>query len=188
MLIDCHVHCGRQDRSVPQAYEEIAPRFNAAGLDGAVCFSPVREIYDRDDPTFQDTPDWQQRRAASHQYLLSLRNTPHRIYPFCFVWNDFNAAGLSQYCGVKWHRHANEPEYHYDDPRCGRLLGAIQELGLAVVLEVRPQEARLGWLERRDPRRPADPQQGMLYLDDLRSWARPVLPDGRLAEVRPAGP
>ena len=66
-----------------------------------------------------------------------------------------------------------------------RPAGALPEWRLAVVLEVRPQEARLGWLERRDPRRPAEPQQGMLYLDELRSWARPVLPDGRLgAEPR----
>jgi len=58
--------------------------------------------------------------------------------------------------------------------------GALPEWRLAVVLEARPQEARLGWLERRDPRRPAEPQQGTLYLEDLRPWARPVLPDGRL--------
>jgi penicillin-binding protein 1A len=63
--------------------------------------------------------------------------------------------------------------------------GALPEWRLAVVLEARPQEARLGWLERRDPRRPAEPQQGTLYLEDLRPWARPVLPDGRLgAEPR----
>ena len=66
-----------------------------------------------------------------------------------------------------------------------RPAGALPEWRLAVVLEVRPQEARLGWLERRDPRRPAEPQQGTLYLEELRSWARPVLPDGRLgAEPR----
>jgi len=63
--------------------------------------------------------------------------------------------------------------------------GALPEWRLAVVLEVKPQEARLAWLERRDPRRPAEPQQGTLYLEDLRPWARPVLPDGRLgAEPR----
>ncbi|MFO0154138.1 MAG: penicillin-binding protein 1A [Alphaproteobacteria bacterium] len=66
-----------------------------------------------------------------------------------------------------------------------RPAGALPEWRLAVVLEVRPQEARLGWLERRDPRRPAEPQQGTLYLEELRPWARPVLPDGRLgAEPR----
>jgi penicillin-binding protein 1A len=66
-----------------------------------------------------------------------------------------------------------------------RPAGALPEWRLAVVLEVRPQDARLGWLERRDPRRPAEPQQGTLYLEELRPWARPVLPDGRLgAEPR----
>ena len=63
--------------------------------------------------------------------------------------------------------------------------GALANWRLAVVLEVKPQEARLGWLERRDPRTPPEAQQGTLYFEDLRSWARPVLPDHRLgAEPR----
>ena len=58
MIIDCHVHCGELDDSAPQAYEDIAPRFDEAGVDAAVCFSPVMEIYDRYNPDFRDDEYW----------------------------------------------------------------------------------------------------------------------------------
>lgn len=135
MIIDCHVHCGELDDSAPQAYEAIAPRFDEAGVDGAVCFSPVMEIYDRLNPGFHDNEHWQIRRRRSREYLCSLRNKPHTIYPFYFVWNDFDTSGLEQYCGIKWHRHKNEPKYHYDDPKCARMIEAIREHGFTILLE-----------------------------------------------------
>lgn len=136
MIIDCHVHCGELDNSAPQTYEDIAPRLDEAGVDGAVCFSPVMEIYDRFDPDFQDNEYWQKRREHSREYLCSLRNrTNHRIYPFHFVWNDFDTSNLERYCGIKWHRHANEPEYNYDSPECAGMLDAIREQGFVILLE-----------------------------------------------------
>jgi len=45
----------------------------------------------------------------------------------------------------------------------------------AVVLEVRDREATLGWFDRPQPRAPAVPQTGRMFLDEL-AWARPVLP------------
>jgi hypothetical protein len=134
-IIDGHVHMGCLDDSAPQAYEEIAPLLDDAGVTAAVCFSPVMEIYDRHDPDFQDSRAWQERRQKSREYLRDLRGTPHRIYPFHFVWNDFDTSGLEHYCGIKWHRHPNEPKYHYENPACAKMLDAIREHGFVVLLE-----------------------------------------------------
>ena len=135
LIIDSHVHCGELDDSAPQAYEDIAPKFDEAGVNGAVCFSPVMEIYDRYDPDFRDDEHWRRRRESSRRYLCSLKNAAHRVYPFHFVWNDFDSSELDNVCGVKWHRHENEPKYHYDAPRCEAMLAAIRERGLVIVLE-----------------------------------------------------
>ncbi len=51
---------------------------------------------------------------------------------------------------------------------------------LAVALEVRDRDARLAWLERPDPRTAPQPRTGTLFLEDVASWARPVM-NGRMA-------
>jgi penicillin-binding protein 1A len=57
--------------------------------------------------------------------------------------------------------------------------GGLAEWRLAVVLEVRNTDARLGWVERgEDGRGAPQPQTGLMYLQDL-AWARPVR-DGRM--------
>jgi hypothetical protein len=124
-VIDCHVHCGCLDDSAPQAYEHIAPLFEEASVEAAVCFSPVMEIYDRHDPDFRD----------NEEYLLGLRDAGRPVYPFHFVWNDFDTSELDSYCGIKWHRHPDEPTYRYEDPRCAEMLDAIRERGFVVLLE-----------------------------------------------------
>lgn len=53
---------------------------------------------------------------------------------------------------------------------------------LAVALEVRDREARFAWLERPDARTAPQPRTGMMYLDDIATWARPVR-DGRMGPV-----
>jgi len=135
LIVDSHVHMGQLDDSAPQRYEDIAPIFDEAGVTAAVCISPVQEIYDRYDPDFVDTPAWQERRRQSREYLCSLKDKRHRIYPFYFVWNDFDTSGLDRYCGIKWHRHPDEPRYHYDDPACARMIDAIRDRGFVVLLE-----------------------------------------------------
>ena len=37
--------------------------------------------------------------------------------------------------GIKWHRHADEPVYYYDDPKCKTALDEIRKRRLPVVLE-----------------------------------------------------
>ena len=57
--------------------------------------------------------------------------------------------------------------------------GALPDWQLAVALEVRGTEARMGWIERPDPRGPAQPRTGTLSLEDA-AWARRALGNGRL--------
>jgi len=59
-----------------------------------------------------------------------------------------------------------------------RPAGGLPEWKLAVVLEVGNTQARLGWIERADPRAAPQARTGFLYLAD-HGWARPVR-DGRL--------
>jgi hypothetical protein len=115
--------------------EDIAPLLTEVGACEAVCFSPVAEIYDRDDPDFEDTPEWVARRKASRDYLCHLSTQDLAIYPFHFVWNDFDVSDLDRFCGIKWHRHQEEPRYQYQQEACGRMVEAIRERQFVVVLE-----------------------------------------------------
>ncbi|GGC59925.1 penicillin-binding protein 1A [Siccirubricoccus deserti] len=56
--------------------------------------------------------------------------------------------------------------------------GALPEWRLAAVLELRGNEARLGWVERPDPRAAPQPRTGVLAFEDL-GWARRALGEGR---------
>ena len=138
LVLDAHCHCGIQDSPPPQDYETIAALHRQAGVDAVWMFPPVMEVYDRHDPDFTDTPDWRARRQRAHRYLLELARTRQRprVFPFFFVWNDFDLEALTDdYRGIKWHRHPDEPIYHYDDPRCRAILDVITERRLPIVLE-----------------------------------------------------
>jgi predicted TIM-barrel fold metal-dependent hydrolase len=39
------------------------------------------------------------------------------------------------HCGIKWHRHSDEPPYHYQTPACRAALAEIRRRRLPVVLE-----------------------------------------------------
>jgi hypothetical protein len=132
-----------------------------AGIAGAGLIPPVEDIYDRYDYNFTDTPAWQACRQRAHDYILGLKkssegrrlclpelreqgrpgpaaDTPAdlEIFPYFFVWNDFASEDLGpEYVAVKWHRHASEPEYRYDDPRCREFLAVVQERSLPILLE-----------------------------------------------------
>jgi hypothetical protein len=131
MIIDSHIHCGK---GLP--YERISMLLRKAGIEGACLFAPVEEIYDRSDPNFQDTPEWQRKRKEANRYLLKLSQTSSWIFPYFFVWNDFDMEELLLgYRGIKWHRHEGEPTYNYTDKRCQQLIEKIVELNLPIVLE-----------------------------------------------------
>jgi predicted TIM-barrel fold metal-dependent hydrolase len=99
-------------------------------------FPPVLEIYDRFDPRFRDSPEWQERRRRANEYLVSAGNTELEVIPYFFVWNDFATEQLRpEHKGIKWHRHPDEPRYLYEHPRCLEMAELIQARRLPVVLE-----------------------------------------------------
>jgi hypothetical protein len=135
-IIDAHAHCGIIDRYPSQSFEDYLAHAKAGPIDGVVMFSPVAEIYDRDDPNFQDNRHWQKQREASNQYLLGFDSRPLEVIPYFFIWNDFAVDQLTaKHRGIKWHRHADEPRYHYDDPACRAAINEIRRRNLPVVLE-----------------------------------------------------
>ncbi|MGD9948178.1 MAG: amidohydrolase family protein [Desulfobulbus sp.] len=133
-IIDSHIHCGIQLSRLP--IDEINPLLREEGITGACMFAPVEDIYDRYDREFTDTPQWQQTRHRANQYLLDLAEEGEPIFPYLFVWNDFTVEALQQpYRGIKWHRHSDEPRYHYQDPRCKMMIEEITRRRLPIVLE-----------------------------------------------------
>lgn len=135
-VIDAHAHCGEKDLSWPQDFADYARQVAGTDIEGAALFSPVMEIYDRHDVNFVDTPAWQESRRRSNAYLLSQRSPNLTVFPYFFIWNDFAVDQLTQaHCGIKWHRHSDEPVYHYDTPGCAAALDEIRRRNLPVVLE-----------------------------------------------------
>jgi hypothetical protein len=131
MIIDSHIHCGK---AIP--YETIYPLLSKAGIEGVCLFAPVEEVYDRYDPDSHDVPIWQLRRKETNRYLLEIAMTNQGIFPYLFVWNDFDCDELSLgYKGIIWHRHEGEPVYNYADKRCPQLIERIVRLNLPVVFE-----------------------------------------------------
>jgi len=130
LVIDAHVHIGSSSEGYFQ-------HIRNSNIKGAVVFPPVAEIYDRDNPYFQDNEKWQNKRKKANEYVLSLANKTRRlrVYPFYFVWNDFNLEKLSSYKGVKWHRHENEPQYDYKSEKCRKFVDEVQKRNLPVILE-----------------------------------------------------
>lgn len=137
-VIDSHVHCGIQDTFPPQDFETYLTACKGSPIGGAVMFPPVNEVYDRYDPTFVDSPFWQEVRRRAHDYLLELASSikDFIVYPFLFVWNDFRHEELERgFLGIKWHRHPEEPRYNYHDRRCAQMIDEIRKRALPVVLE-----------------------------------------------------
>jgi len=135
-IIDAHAHCGILDDSWPQSVDDYARHIEGTDISAVAFFSPVYEIYDRYDRQFVDTPSWQQRRQKSNAHLLTLQPTDLTIYPYFFIWNDFAIDQLTPaHHGIKWHRHAGEPVYHYEDPGCRSALDEIRRRNLPIVLE-----------------------------------------------------
>lgn len=135
-IIDAHAHCGIQDRYPPQSFGDYLSLVSGSDIGGVVMFAPVMEIYDRYDPDFRDTPEWVERRRSANAYVLGLGGEGLEVAPYFFIWNDFAVEDLDPgFRGIKWHRHPDEPEYRYDDPRCAEAIRRIEEWNLPVVLE-----------------------------------------------------
>ena len=133
-IIDSHIHCGVQN--VNQPFSRIAPLLDGANIQGACLFAPVEDIYDRYDRQFDDNHQWRQCRIKAHTYLKDTAARNQDIYAYYFVWNDFDLNDLDPaFKGIKWHHHAGEPPYHYQDPGCEQMIDAICDRNLPIVLE-----------------------------------------------------
>jgi hypothetical protein len=151
-IIDSHMHCGVQN--VDQPLELIKARLAEAGIERACLFAPVEDIYDRYDPDFVDSQSWQSCRQRANEYLLDAQAGEDGVFAYYFVWNDFVADELGRgYCGIKWHRHADEPVYHYEDPSCEAFLQEVYTRKLPIVLE-ETFENTLAFIARVDGRTP----------------------------------
>jgi len=129
-IIDCHIHCGNNRRTKQYDLYDIRKDLKDADADGAVIFAFPEDMY-----RIEDTPEW---RIKANKYILevSQRAQDIAVYPFYFVWNDYIIPeDLSDYAGIKWHRHWDEPRYDYDDPKCQEILKQIKNLNLPVLIE-----------------------------------------------------
>ena len=128
-IIDNHIHCGNNKRAKLYTLTEIKQALGEAGAQGAVIFAFPEDMY-----RVEDSRKW---RMRANNYVLDIsRRAEESLYPFYFVWNDYIIPeNLSDYAGIKWHRHWDEPKYDYDDPRCHEILKLIKDLDLPVVIE-----------------------------------------------------
>ena len=175
-IIDCHLHTGVQH--VDWSWDHIRPLLLGAGITAAAPIPPVEDIYDRHDPGFTDTSEWQACRRRAHQYLLELKDPEIALYPYFFVWNDFAWEDLGpRYVAIKWHRHVDEPVYHYDAPRCREFIQVVRERQLPILLE-ESLENTLFFLEKMAPDLPViiphlgGLSGGYVALDRAGVWRR----------------
>jgi hypothetical protein len=127
LVLDAHAHCG-----ITLPFEKLQPRWQEGGINGGVLFSPVEEIYDRYDPNFTDTDEYRISREKVHSYLESLIS--ENIFAYWFVWNDFEPPRAG-FRGIKWHRHADEPNYDYHLEKCKVFIEHICRSRLPVIIE-----------------------------------------------------
>ncbi|UCH02024.1 MAG: amidohydrolase family protein [Candidatus Bathyarchaeota archaeon] len=148
-LIDSHVHIGNNPKWAPEAInrylriglhwripkgyryypiEFLKSDLDKADIHGAVVFAFCEDVY--------RVEDSKEARVKANKYILEAAKTAKYIYPFYFVWNDYIIPdNLQKYAGIKWHRHYDEPNYYYNDPKCYEILERIKELSMPVLIE-----------------------------------------------------
>jgi hypothetical protein len=135
-IIDAHAHCGKPDIDPGQDIQDYYAAVKGSDILGVVMFPPVMGIYDRYDPDFKDTHEWQMRRRRANSYLLTLEGWGLVVFPFFFVWNDFAVDQISDgHRGIKWHRHGGEPHYDYQDPQCKAAIDEIRRRNMPICFE-----------------------------------------------------
>ncbi len=135
-IIDSHAHCGIRDSSFAQAFEDYYACVKNSLIKTVVMFAPVMEIYDRHDRFFQDSRHWRQKREQANRYICTIGTNELAVIPYFFIWNDFAVSQITpDFKGIKWHRHASEPEYDYDSSLCCSAIADIRQRNMPVVLE-----------------------------------------------------
>lgn len=126
-IIDAHVHLGNQPFKQYTA-EQLETGLAKCDADGAVIFAFPEDIY--------RCVDSDESRRQANDYVLAATQQNRQLYPFYFIWNGYAwPDDWRQWKGIKWHRHADERPYDYDDPRCEATLEVIRAHDLPVVLE-----------------------------------------------------
>ncbi|MEE8323127.1 MAG: amidohydrolase family protein [Candidatus Bathyarchaeia archaeon] len=127
-IIDGHIHVGSNRLTKYYTLDEVWKELHTAEADGACIFAFPEDMY--------RSVNVAEARVKANKYVLEVSKTSRDFYPFYFVWNDYLLPdNLEAYRGIKWHRHADEPKYDYDDPKCFEILNSIKELRLPVLLE-----------------------------------------------------
>lgn len=143
-VVDSHAHCGIQDLTFDQSFLAYRSCVKESPITAVVMFPPVMEIYNRYDSGFKDTIAWQEKRTRANEYLLNIDDSALSVIPYFFIWNDFAVDQLTaRHKGIKWHRHGDEPEYHYGSDACQAAIAEIKKRNMVVVLEEELKYTRL---------------------------------------------
>ena len=127
-IIDSHIHLGNNRGTKFFDLAELGLNLDEANADGALAMAFPEDIY-----RIADSPESRERANA---YVRQATLPSKTIYAAFFIWNDFLLPDdLERYAAIKWHRHAYEPRYDYDDPRCKEACQKIASLALPVILE-----------------------------------------------------
>lgn len=131
-VIDAHVHCGKG-----YDFGKYLKSIEGTSIKSAIVFPIAGDIYPKAKKDFTDTEEWKQDRERANKYCLSLiKSTDEiKIYPFKFMWNDFNKNNFDKYFGVKWHRRNVDPKYEIASPKFVRLIESLRKRHMPIILE-----------------------------------------------------
>lgn len=134
-VVDAHVHCGKG-----YTLEDYLGEIKETSIKSAVIFPQAHDVYPMADKNFKDNEGWKEKREKINKSILKLSQRKKiKIYPFKFVWNDFNRNGLNRYLGVKWQRRETDAEYKFPSPKFVKLLDKLREMNMPIVFEDEPK-------------------------------------------------
>lgn len=131
-VIDSHVHFGEN-----YSYKEYFAKIKKTPIKSAVAFPLASDIYQRSDKKFGDNETWKKKRRNVNKSILSLADQIKKIkiYPFKFMWNDFNREDLDRYFGIKCQRRDVDAEYKISSPKFMALLDKLKEMNMPIIFE-----------------------------------------------------
>lgn len=136
-VVDAHVHCGKGYN-----FRSYSKEIRDTPIKSAVVFSLADDIYKKADKKFCNDKNWKEKRRKANKSILSLakdKGIKIDIYPFKFLWNDFNREDLDEYSGVKWQRRDVDPGYQMGSPkRFIKLIEKLKERNIPIVFDDEP--------------------------------------------------
>jgi len=131
-VIDAHVHCG-----MGYSFGEYLKQIKGTPIKGSVVFPLADDIYQRVNKSFRDNNNWKKKRKNANKYVL-LDNQPKKgikIFPFKFMWNDFNIKNIDKYFGVKLQRRDVDAGYALGSPKFLKLLNKLKNMNMPIIFE-----------------------------------------------------